>query len=53
MSNLSRFFKKNKIKKENGTYAPSKAFVDEKGNPLDFVFRPRSDGSRQQRRTCQ
>nr|DAK80979.1 MAG TPA: tail assembly chaperone protein [Caudoviricetes sp.] len=40
MSNLSRFFKKNKIKKENGTYAPSKAFVDEKGNPLDFVFRP-------------
>lgn len=40
MSYLSRFLAKNKIKRENGTYAPSKAFVDEKGNPLDFVFRP-------------
>lgn len=40
MSNLSRFLANNKIKRENGTYAPSKAFVDEKGNPLDFVFRP-------------
>ena len=32
MSNLSRFLAKNKIKRENGKYAPSKAFVDENGN---------------------
>ena len=40
MSNLSRFLAKNKIKRENGKYAPSKAFVDENGNPLEFEFRP-------------
>lgn len=40
MSNLSRFLSKNKIKKENVKHAPSKAFVDENGKPLDFEFRP-------------
>lgn len=40
MSNLSRFLAKNKIKRENAKYAPSKAFLDEKGKPLDFEFRP-------------
>lgn len=40
MSNLSRFLAKNKIKRENGKYAPSKAFVDENGKPLEFEFRP-------------
>lgn len=40
MSNLSRFLAKNKIKRENAKYAPSKAFLDEKGNPLDFEFHP-------------
>ena len=40
MSNLSRFLAKNKIRRENGTYAPSKAFVDENGKPLAFEFRP-------------
>ena len=40
MSNLSRFLAKNKIKRENEKYAPSKAFVDENGNPLEFEFRP-------------
>ena len=40
MSNLSRFVAKNKIKRENGTYAPSTAFVDENGKPLEFEFRP-------------
>ena len=38
MSNLSRFLAKNKIKRENGKYAPSKAFVDENGNPLSLSF---------------
>ena len=35
MSNLSRFLKDNKIKKENIKYAATKSLVDEKGNPLD------------------
>lgn len=37
---FKQIFSKNKIKRENGKYAPSKAFVDENGNPLEFEFRP-------------
>lgn len=40
MSELSRFLKENKKKRENTTYAPSKYFVDEKGKPLEWTFRP-------------
>lgn len=39
MSNLTRFLKKNKVLKENGTYAPTKSLVDETGEPLKFEFR--------------
>ena len=35
MSNLSRFLKDNKIKKENTTYAATKSLVDEKGSKID------------------
>lgn len=40
MSNLIRFMKKNKVERTNEKHAPSKAFVDENGKPLDFEFRP-------------
>lgn len=40
MSNLSRFLKDNKIKKENTTYAATKSLVDEKGNPLLWTIKP-------------
>lgn len=40
MSNLSRFLKDNKIKKENTTYAATKSLVDEKGKPLLWTIKP-------------
>lgn len=40
MSNFSRFMKKNKITKENKTYAATKSLVDENGNPLLWTIRP-------------
>lgn len=40
MSNFSRFMKKNKIVKENATFAATKSLVDEKGNPLLWTIRP-------------
>ena len=40
MSNFSRFMKKNKIVKENTTYAATKSLVDEKGNPLEWTIKP-------------
>ena len=40
MSNLSRFLKDNKIKKENVKYAATKSLVDEKGNPLEWLIKP-------------
>ena len=42
MSNLNRFLKKNKIKKENTTFAVTKSLVDEKGEPLEWVIKPLS-----------
>lgn len=39
MSKFSKFMKSNKIKKENGTYAPTKSLCDENGNPLQWEFR--------------
>lgn len=39
MSNLSRFLKKNKIKKENAFYAPTVSLVDENGEPLKWEFK--------------
>ena len=39
MSNFSRFMKKNKIAKENKTYAATKSLVDENGNPLLWTIR--------------
>lgn len=40
MSNLSRFLKDNKIKKENAKYAATKSLVDEKGKPLLWTIKP-------------
>lgn len=40
MSNLDRFLKANKIKKENTTYLATKSLTDEKGNPLPWTIRP-------------
>lgn len=40
MSNFTRFMKKNKILKENTTYAATKTLVDEKGNPLLWTIKP-------------
>ena len=40
MSNLSRFMKQNKKKKENGFYAPTKSMTDENGKPLEWEFKP-------------
>ncbi|MBS5822404.1 MAG: hypothetical protein KID00_00855 [Clostridium argentinense] len=40
MSNLSLFLKKNKIQKENTTYAATKSLLDEQGNPLLWTIKP-------------
>lgn len=40
MSNLSLFLKKNKIQKENTTYAATKSLCDEQGNPLLWEIKP-------------
>lgn len=40
MSKFSRFMKKNKIVKENTTYAVTKSLIDENGNPLIWVIKP-------------
>ena len=40
MSDLSRFLKANKIKRENTTFAATKSLVDAKGNPLPWTIRP-------------
>lgn len=42
MSNFSRFMKKNKIEKENTTFAATKSLVDENGEPLLWTIRPLS-----------
>lgn len=42
MSNLNRFLKENKIKKENIKFAATKSLVDEKGNPLEWEIKPLS-----------
>ena len=40
MSDLSRFLKANKIKRDNTTFAATKSLVDAKGNPLPWTIRP-------------
>lgn len=40
MSNFSRFMKANKVMRENEKYAPTTSLTDEKGNPLQWEFRP-------------
>lgn len=40
MSGLSAFLKANKKVKETLKYAPSTAFVDENGVPIEFEFKP-------------
>ena len=40
MSDLSRFLKANKIKRENTTFAATKSLVDAKGNPLPWTIKP-------------
>ena len=40
MSKFSRFMKKNKIVKENTTYAVTKSLIDENGNPLVWTIKP-------------
>lgn len=39
MSNLNRFFKQNKVQKENGKFAPTVSLTDEKGVPLKWEFK--------------
>jgi hypothetical protein len=40
MGKLSVFLKQNKAQRENYRYAPSKAFKDEDGNPVEWEFKP-------------
>ena len=40
MSDLSRFLKANKIKRENTTFAATKSLVDAKRNPLPWTIKP-------------
>ena len=40
MSKFARFMKKNKILKENTTYAPTKSLLDENGEPVKFTIDP-------------
>lgn len=40
MSNLSMFLKKNKVQKENTTYAATASLCDEQGKPLDWIIKP-------------
>jgi hypothetical protein len=40
MSNLSRFLKTNKVKKENTTFPATKSLLDEEGNPLKWQIKP-------------
>lgn len=42
MSNLNLFLKKNKIQKENTTYAATTSLVDEEGKPLLWEIKPLS-----------
>ena len=42
MSQFTRFMKKNKIQKENTTYAVTKSLVDENGKPLLWTIKPLS-----------
>ena len=42
MSQFTRFMKKNKIQKENTTYAATKSLTDEKGEPLLWTIKPLS-----------
>ena len=42
MSQFTRFMKKNKIQKENTTYAATKSLVDENGKPLLWTIKPLS-----------
>lgn len=40
MSNFSRFMKANKVMRKNEKYAPTTSLTDDKGNPLQWEFRP-------------
>lgn len=40
MSTLTRFFKKNKVQRENTKYAATKSLTDENGNPLEWTIKP-------------
>lgn len=40
MSQLTRFLKQNKVKKENTSFAASESFTDENGKPLNWVIKP-------------
>lgn len=40
MSNLTLFLKKNKIQKENTTYAATTSLPDENGKPLEWIIKP-------------
>lgn len=40
MSQLTRFLKQNKAKKENTSFAASESFTDENGKPLNWVIKP-------------
>lgn len=40
MSNLTMFLKKNKVQKENTTFAATASLCDDKGKPLDWLIKP-------------
>lgn len=40
MSKFSRFMKANKVTKANEKYAPTSTLLDEKGEPLEWEFKP-------------
>ena len=48
MSQFERFLKKNKVSRENISYAASKSLVDEDGKPLLWTIRPISTKENEQ-----
>lgn len=48
MSQFERFLKKNKIQRENISYAASKSLIDENGKPLVWTIRPISTKENEQ-----
>ena len=52
MSKFARFMKKNKILKENTTYAPTKSLLDENGEPVKVYYKTFIYAGRRRYKRC-